>query len=205
MALKVINAGLGRTGTTSLKAALDRLGFGPGYHMFDIISNEDRLAQWEKIVCEGEPADWPAIYDGYTAAIDGPSAIYYQQLITAFPDAKVILTVRDAERWYESTANTLYQFAVNSGPTRLYRVVSTMIWDGLFDGRFADKAHAIEIYRQHNEEVIARVPGDNLLVYNVTEGWAPLCGFLDVPVPAGPFPRLNDSESMRARIGQLVT
>jgi hypothetical protein len=201
--LKVINTGLGRTGTTSLKVALDRLGFGPGYHMFDIVSNEERLAQWEKIVCDGQSPDWAAIFDGYTSAVDGPCAIYYRQLMKAFPDAKVILTVRDAESWYQSTYDTLYQFALNAGDSALYRVVNTMVWDGLFGGRFEDRDHAIQAFHRHNLEVIEHVHPSNLLVYDVQQGWAPLCAFLGVDVPRDPFPHANDTQSMRTRLGQL--
>lgn len=204
MALKIINAGLGRTGTTSLKAALDCLGFGPGYHMFDIVSNEERLAQWEQIVCEAQRPDWPAIFDGYTAAIDGPSAIYYRQLMEAFPEAKVILTIREADAWYQSTYDTLYQYAQAAGPGKLSRVVNTMVWDGLFGGRFADAEYAKEIYRRHNQQVIEHVGYKNLLVYNVVDGWNPLCAFLGVKEPAQNFPHVNDSKSMRERLGKQL-
>ncbi|WP_141579120.1 sulfotransferase family protein [Actinomadura sp. WMMA1423] len=212
--LKIINTGLGRTGTTSLKVALDRLGFGPGYHMFDIVGDEERLRQWEAIVCDGRAPDWEAVFDGYTSAVDGPSAVYYRQLMEAFPNAKIILTVRDEERWYRSTHDTLYQFALRSaanppppGSTqaRLYRVTSTMVWDGLFGGRFSDKEHAIEVYRAHNQEVIDNVAPENLLVYDVKQGWDPLCAFLDVAAPKDEFPHANDSESMRKRMAQTGT
>jgi hypothetical protein len=203
MALKLINAGLGRTGTTSLKVALDRLGFGPGYHMFDIISSEERLGQWEKIVCDGQRPDWEAVFDGYTSAVDGPCAIYYRPIMAAFPRAKVILTVREAERWYQSTHDTLYQFALSGGQPRLLRVVNTMIWNGLFGGRFADREYATEVFHRHNQEVIDHVDPGNLLVYDVRQGWEPLCAFLGADVPAEDFPHANDSESMRQRLGQL--
>lgn len=211
--LKLINAGLGRTGTTSLQAALERLGFGPCYHMFDIISSQERLAQWEKIVCDGERPDWEAVFDGYTTAVDGPSAIYYQQLTKAFPEAKVILTVRDSGRWYQSTYDTLYQFALKSEqnppdahsvPARMYRITKTMIWDGLFDGRFSDKEHAIEVYSNHNQEVVDNIAPGNLLVYDVKRGWGPLCAFLGVDVPLEDFPHVNDSESMRKLLAKLA-
>lgn len=212
--MKLINAGLGRTGTTSLKAALDHLGFGPGYHMFDVVSSEERLGHWEGIVCEGQEPDWAAVFDGYTSAVDGPCAIYYQQIMTAFPEAKIILTVRDAERWYRSTYDTLYQFAVNgarmpaggdSMQARLYRMVSTMIWNGLFDGRFEDQAHAIEVFHRHNQEVVDHVEEARLLVYDVRQGWEPLCAFLGVNVPEQNFPHLNDSASMRERLMQMAS
>jgi hypothetical protein len=210
--LKLINAGLGRTGTTSLKVALDRLGFGPCYHMFDIVTSEERLEQWEKIVCDGQRPGWEAVFGGYTSAVDGPSAIYYEQLMKAFPEAKIVLTIRDAERWYQSTYDTLYQFAVKyrenptengSRQSRVYHVMNTMVWNGLFGGRFSDKEYAIEVYRNHNDEVIRSVDPGNLLVYEVKQGWEPLCAFLGADVPPEDFPHVNDNESMRKMIGQL--
>ena len=210
--LKLINTGLGRTGTTSLKVALERLGYGPCFHMFDIIGNEERLAQWEKIICDGQHPDWEAVFDGYTSAADGPSAIYYREIAEAFPEAKIILTVRDAESWYQSTYDTLYQLVLmseknppiaDSLQARIYRITSTMVWDGVFHGRFSDKDYAIEIFNNHNQEIIQNVGLDNLLVYDVKQGWEPLCSFLGVDVPPGDFPHVNDTESMRAKLRQM--
>ncbi|MFI9808920.1 sulfotransferase family protein [Streptomyces sp. NPDC052301] len=211
--LKLINAGLGRTGTTSLQVALDRLGLGPCFHMFDIVGDERRLEQWEKIVCAGEQPDWAAMFDGYTSAVDGPCAVYYEQISKAFPEARVILTVRDAERWYRSTYDTLYQFALRSKEhppqpgsrqDRLFRVVNAMVWDGLFEGRFSDQEHAVAAYHRHNEEVVRALGADKVLVYDVKQGWEPLCAFLGVEVPDEPFPHANDSEAMRRRIAEAA-
>jgi hypothetical protein len=210
--LKLINAGLGRTGTTSLKVALERLGFGPCYHMFDIVSSEERLGQWERIVCDGQRPDWEAVFDGYTSAVDGPCAIYYRQIMEAFPGAKIILTVRDAERWYQSTYDTLYQFAlknqenppeIHSRQSRLYRMTNTMTWNGLFGGRFPDKDYAIEVFRSRNQEVIRSIDPGSLLVYDVKQGWEPLCAFLGADVPTEEFPHVNDTESMRNLLAQV--
>ena len=211
--LKLINAGLGRTGTTSLQVALDRLGLGPCFHMFDIVGDDRRLQQWERIVCDGERPDWAALFDGYTSAVDGPCAIHYRQISEAFPEAKVILTVRDAESWYRSTYDTLYQFArrslehppaPGSPQARLFRVTSALVWDGLFDGRFSDKDHAIAAYHRHNEEVVRVLGADNVLVYDVQQGWEPLCAFLGAEVPEEDFPHANDTASMRRRIARAA-
>ncbi|WP_018215337.1 sulfotransferase family protein [Salinispora vitiensis] len=204
--LRLINTGLGRTGTTSLKLALERLGYGPCSHMFNIVNDSERLQQWEKVVCDGQQPDWEALFNGFVSVADGPSAIYHNEIIRAFPKAKVILTTRDGEEWYRSTYDTLYQFAVRSRdnppepdtmPARIYRFVNTMVWDGLFGGRFADKGHAIRVFHRHNEAVANSVAPDNLLTYDVRQGWEPLCTFLGVPVPAADFPHANDSGSMR--------
>lgn len=211
--LKVINAGLGRTGTTSLKIALDSLGFGPGFHMFDVVGNQTRLRQWEGVVCDDQPADWGEIFRGYRSAVDGPCAVYYSEIQQAFPDAKMILTVRDPDDWYRSTAETLYQFALRSQehppapgspPHRLFRITSAMIWDGLFDGRFHDKDHAISTYQRHNDDVIRTVGRGNVLVHGVGDGWEPLCEFLEVEVPQEEYPRANDAETMRKRVAQAA-
>lgn len=212
--LELFNAGLGRTGTTSLKAALDLLGLGPSFHMFDIVSDEQRLRQWEKAVCDGERPDWDALFDGYRSAVDGPCAVHYETIADAFPDAKVILTVRDAETWWQSTYDTLYQFvlrstehppAAGSHQARLLRLTSTLVWDGLFGGRFTDREHAIDVYRRHNEDVVRALGADRVLVYDVRQGWEPLCAFLGTPVPAQPFPRANDSAAMRQRIAEAAS
>lgn len=204
--LKLINVGLGRTGTTSLQVALEKLGFGTCFHMFDIVGDEERLAHWEKIVCDGVPADWKALFEGYTSAVDGPCAVYYPQLMETFPDAKLMLTVRDPESWYRSTYDTLYQFALRgarnpappgSRPARMGRLTNTLVWDGLFQGRFSDKEFAQDVYRRHNEEAVRRIGADNLLVWDVKQGWEPLCAHLGVEPPEGEeFPHVNDTESM---------
>ncbi|MFB7655120.1 MULTISPECIES: sulfotransferase family protein [unclassified Streptomyces] len=211
--LKLINAGLGRTGTTSLKTALDRLGLGPCFHMFDIVGDIGRLQQWERIVCDGESPDWTAVFDGYASAADGPCALYYRQISQAFPDARTVLTVRDPDSWYRSTHDTLYQFALRSmanppepgsPQARLFRITNTMVWDGLFGGRFADKDHAVDVYHRHNEEVVRTLGADNVLVYDVRQGWEPLCDFLGVDTPREAFPRTNDTASMRQRVARAA-
>ncbi|MET8690681.1 sulfotransferase family protein [Streptomyces sp. NPDC004732] len=211
--LKLINAGLGRTGTTSLQVALEQLGYGPCYHMFDIVGDEKRLEQWERIVCEGRQPDWKAVFEGYNSAVDGPPSFYYDRILQAFPDAKVVLTVRDADGWYESTYNTLYQFVLKNKETppeegtrqaRVYRMTNVMTWEGLFKGRFSDKDHAIEVYRRRNQEIIDAVPADNLLVYDVQQGWEPLCAFLGADAPTTAFPHANTTANMRERMQQMA-
>jgi hypothetical protein len=209
MPLKLIGAGLGRTGTLSLKAALERLGFEKCYHMTEVLSHAEHVPAWDA-AARGEPVDWEMLFRGYQATVDWPGCNFYAEFLRLYPDAKVILTVRDADKWYDSARQTIY-FARRAFPPwvtrfiprmrQLDRMVNRLIWDGMFRGRFEDRAYAIEVFNRHNEQVERSVPPDRLLVYEVSEGWGPLCSFLGVPVPEGePFPRLNDAAEMRARI-----
>ena len=208
--MKVIGAGFGRTGTTSLKAALEHLGM-PCYHMVEVFAHLDHVATWRDANA-GRPVSWPAVFASYEAAVDWPSCTFYKQQMLAYPDAKVILSVRDPEKWHRSAMDTI--FAVGKvlppwlrcnmprmGP--MNRMVDEIIWEGTFGGRFPDKAHAIAVYQQHIEDVKRHVPPERLLVFDVKEGWAPLCAFLGVPVPTMPFPHLNDTAEFQKIIGRL--
>ena len=193
--LQVIGAGFGRTGTLSLKHALEELGLGPCYHMTELFNRPSVDEQWDAIV-KGEPADWYAVFKGYRGSVDWPACTYYKELMQAYPDAKVLLSVRDPEKWYESVASTIYRVSrLNPDHARTTHghMGNTLIWQGTFDGRFEDKDYAIGVFLRHNEEVRRYVPAEKLLVYDVKESWEPLCDFLGVPVPAGkPFPHDND-------------
>jgi hypothetical protein len=209
MPLEVIGAGLGRTGTLSLKVALEELGFSGCYHMIEVFGHPGHAQVWEA-AARGEPVDWEALFRGYRATVDWPGCDFYQEFLRLHPGAKVILTVRDPERWYDSARRTIY-YARIAFPgwitpfvprmRHLRRMFDRLIWDGKFDGRFEDRAHTIGVFNRHNEEVKQAVPADRLLVYEVKEGWGPLCSFLGVPIPKGkPFPHLNDAEEFRSRI-----
>jgi Sulfotransferase domain len=198
--LKVIGAGFGRTGTLSLKHALEELGFGPCYHMTELFDKPGVDAQWDAIV-RGEPADWHMVFKGYSATVDWPACTFYKELMQAYPHAKVLLTVRDPEKWYESVANTIYRVSHQNPDSNAIRsvhrnMINALIWQGTFEDRFEDKEYAIAVFLRHIEEVKQHVPAEKLLVYNVKEGWEPLCAFLEVAVPAGkPFPHDNDRAS----------
>lgn len=214
--MKVIGAGFGRTGTTSLKAALEELGFDPCYHMTEVFAHPEHVDFWVS-AWRGGPVDWDGVLGGYEAAVDWPACAFYEELMRRYPDAKVLLSVRDPERWYESTRTTIYELSMLVDRSPISRaifalisffvfgglasnrsdVVEEIVWRGTFDGRFEDRDHAIAVFERHNEEVKRRVPPERLLVYEVSEGWGPLCTFLDVPEPEGPFPRLNDASQMR--------
>ena len=216
MGLDVIGAGLGRIGTTSLKAALERLGFGPCYHMTELFQHPEHLEAW-RAAARGEPVDWEEPLANYRSTLDWPGAPFYGDMMRAYPEAKVILTLRDPGRWYESTLNTIYQMkATASSPLftlaswfvppmknvkQAGDIVSDLAWRDLFGGRFEDRDHAISVFDEWNESVKRRVPPEKLLVYDVKEGWGPLCAFLGVEIPHNePFPHLNDTKIFRRRI-----
>lgn len=218
--LRVIGAGFGRTGTLSLREALVRLGFGPCDHMLENFEHPERFALWREAFerkRRGEPIDWRPLLDGYRAVVDWPGAYFWRELIAAHPDARVILTVRDPGRWYDSTQATIFSLRARADESawaramlRLvglvmpalregFQAVDAVIWQGTFAGRFADREHALRVFAGHNREVRESVPADRLLVFDVKQGWGPLCAFLGVPVPEGePFPHVNDAESFHA-------
>ncbi|MBP2708261.1 sulfotransferase family protein [Microbispora sp. RL4-1S] len=220
--MRVIGVGLGRTGTTSLRVALEQLGFGPCYHMFNIVEEPRRIHHWLD-AAEGRPVDWTKVFAGFTSVVDFPAAAFWRELVAHYPDAKVVLTVRDPQRWYDSAAATIFKKAVEaeSRPAAgrlafrlatkispdlgaFTRMVRTAIQQRVFDGRVADRDHAVKVFERHNRDVMLEVPADRLLVYDVAEGWGPLCSFLGVPVPDGPFPHGNDAESFRRDEGRRM-
>ncbi len=217
MALQVIGAGFGRTGTTSLKAALEQLGFSKCHHMEEVMTSRSQTAFWWALAERGaDTADtgWDEIFEGFQASCDWPSSTYWEELHRHYPEAKIILTVRDEQRWYESCSATIYSisFLVPTWITRmippLHRMntmVIASVWDGVFHGRFEDRDHAVKIYRAHVAYVKATAPPDKLLVFEAKQGWEPLCQFLGVPVPEGSYPHLNDSARFKLVIRVVRT
>lgn len=197
---KIIGAGFGRTGTSSAKVALDELGFGPCHHMTELFDQPERAALWEAAAA-GQPVDWDELFAGYQSTVDWPACTFYAQLMEAYPEALVLLTVRDPERWYQSCRDTIYRSSASradapdaNASDPVAHMIDSIIWRGTFGGAFEDRQRAISIFERHNQEVQERVPSDRLLVYEVKQGWEPLCRFLSVDVPAGtPFPHLNDT------------
>lgn len=204
MALQVIGVGFGRTGTHALKHALEMIGFGPCYHMVELMQHPEYVSQWQAAV-DGEAIDWDMVFRDYRATVDWPAVYFWRDLIAHFPEAKVLLTVRDAERWYESFYDTIYTVLTAPLPDNQAvrpRLIMNrkLILEMTFGGRFEDRAHAIGVYERHNAEVQHSVPAERLLVYEVAQGWEPLCAFLESPVPDVPFPRTNDRDEFQARI-----
>ena len=202
--MKVFGAGFGRTGTMSLKIALEKLGTGPCYHMREVITHPSHIKLWYDI-SRGENPNWNRLFSGFNSAVDFPVCLFYEQLINKFPDAKFILTLRDFDTWYISTANTIYKvpsilpdwFKVVVYPIRMFIDMQVnLIWVGLFKNKFSDRESTKLIYYEHIECVKKIIPTEKLLIYNVKEGWGPLCEFLDVEVPGIPFPKVNDTAEM---------
>jgi hypothetical protein len=208
--IRVIGSGFGRTGTMSTKHALERIGFGPCYHMEEVMKRPSHARVWLD-VAEGRPVDWHRLFDGYGSAVDFPASVVWEELLEAFPDAKVLHTVRPADRWYESTVETIGRAHDHVVPwmrripvvERPFRMSDQLVWGRLFDGRLHDRAHAIDVYERWTDHVRSTVPPDRLLVFDVADGWEPLCDFLGVPVPDEPFPRVNDRATMLLRLRAL--
>lgn len=209
--MRVIGSGFGRTGTLSLKHALEEIGMGPCYHMEEVLKTPSHVPLWDDFA-DGKPIDWHRLFDGYNSAVDFPASIAYRELMEAFPEAKVVHTVRDPDRWYESTLATIYHGSTLA-PGWLRRVVPRagqwsnmtdhLIWDGLFEGRFQDRDFAIAKFDSWTDEVIATVPPERLLVFQASDGWGPLCDFLGVLQPDSPFPHVNDREQMLRRFRRV--
>ena len=203
MSVEVIGAGFGRTGTLSLKSALEQLGFGPCYHMTEVIDRPEHGAAWYR-TSRGGPIEWD-VFDDYRSVLDWPAAAYWRQLAEHYPDAKVILSLRDPESWYRSVSDTIYMRLMEPLPAdapeerRRHRAMAMkIVLEDTFGGRFTDRRHAIDVFERHNESVRATIDPSRLLVFNVKEGWEPLCRFLGVDAPADAFPRLNDTASFQA-------
>jgi hypothetical protein len=204
MTLSVIGAGFGRTGTMSLKFALEALGAGPCYHMIEVFKNPAAPSYWTA-AADGEPVDWETVFEGYRATVDWPSATFYEPLAKAYPDAKVILTERDPEAWWTSTQATIFNWDTGRSPPEPFLGMVQKVIGALFDQRIHDRDHVISVFRRHNARVREVIPADRLLVYEVADGWEPLCSFLGVPVPEAPMPSLNSTEEFRARATASAT
>ncbi len=222
MSIKIIGAGLPRTGTNTLKQSLEQLGHKHVYHMKELLVNPEKLHYWKTLDDTGD-TDWDALYEGYDGTVDFPGYPWYKEHMKRYPDAKVILTVRDFEAWYKSVDSTVFR----AGPqtpgekikmmgklltsARIRNVVKCIKWfkkvffaDNL-QGKFGDKEFAKKFWEDHIAEIKASVPADKLLVYDVRDGWAPLCKFLGVPEPSEePLPHLNKKENFMAMLPKLM-
>lgn len=197
MTLKVIGAGLGRTGTNSLRLALNMLGAGPCHHMEEVIMNMPMQVPLWQAAIDGH-ADWAAIYKSYNSAVDWPTAAFYNELSKVYPDAKFILTVRSPESWTACFSETIYKFMDGSdgAPPHMQAWIkmglAAIAKSGLPNG--LSMADLTKAFVAHNDAVKAAIPATRLLVYEAQQGWEPLCTFLGLPIPAEEFPKTNGRE-----------
>ena len=214
MSLKVIGAGPGRTGTLSLKTALEQLGYGPCHHMKSCIESSQQT-QWFLDAANGLSVDWRQVFERYEAAVDWPSAAYYRELMQTFPEAVVIFSNRSADTWYESVASTIFRVVPNLPRwlrwlvphiDRWGTMVKKTIWDNEFGGQFEDREMAIEFFNDRLAEVKTLVPPERLLVHSAAEGWGPICEFLGVDKPTTAYPYINDASRLQraVRVLQLL-
>jgi len=199
MPLEIIGPGFGRTGTNSLKLALEHLGFGPCHHMFEVRDNPPRLPDWQALA-RGERVDWDQVFSGYRSQVDWPGARYWRELVKHFPRANVILTVRDPEEWFDSVQKTIVPFLSARGthPTPHVNAIADMGYElvarQVFDERISDREHAIGIFKEHIADVQSEIAPGRLLIFDVRDGWESLCAFLGVDTPDTPFPKTNSSK-----------
>ena len=194
MGLSVIGAGYGRTGTLSLKAALEQLGYEKCHHMIEVINQPGEADKWMAAI-DNPSVEWDNLFKGFQACVDWPACHFYQQLAEYYPAAKVVLTVRDPVEWYQSmSATTLSVIRPRLKDPNFRNLGTELVVNAAFAGNIDDEAHAVEIFQQHTEDVINTIPPERLLVYEVRQGWGPLCKFLGKPVPNTPFPRVNGRE-----------
>ena len=221
MAIKIIGAGFPRTGTNTLKKSLEMLGYSKTYHMKELLMNPKNLHYWLTLEQTGT-TNWDELYDGFEATVDFPAYPWYKEHLEQYPDAKIILTVRPFEKWYTSIGSTIWKAGPQTLPEKLAmmskllfssRIRNTIkcvkfskrrIFETQLQGRFADKAFAEEAFNKHIEDVKADVPADKLLVYDVREGWGPLCKFLGKPEPNEALPHLNKKENFKQMLNNLL-
>ena len=194
---------MGRTGTASLKVALETLDTGRCYHMTEVLKNPEYIQYWIN-AAEGN-ADWDKIYNGYSATVDNPGCNYWKELAAYYPEAKVILTTRDADTWFDSTNETIHSvaFARFMKNSPFGEMIQKTMWDRM-ENRMQDRAYMVDFFNNRSAEIIASIAAERLLVYRVSDGWKPLCEFLGVPVPAMDFPRINSRNETRELLASMM-
>jgi hypothetical protein len=212
--MKVIGAGLPRTGTLSQKIALEMLGFGPCYHMVDVLGNLELASDWRQAL-DGDP-QWDEVFDGFDSTVDWPGSYFYRELADLYPEAKIVLGVRDGASWAESMRETIWgvlygdvlmrhlsDARAHVDPKwRDYIEMMKEMWrrSGLLNGEETTDEWMSSAIERYQEEVQRELPAERLLVWSVADGWEPLCEFLEVPVPDTPFPHLNDADEFADRL-----
>jgi hypothetical protein len=202
MTLQVIGAGFGRTGTMSLKLALEQLGLGPCHHMAEVFAHPETIPLWTA-AADGQ-ADWDRIFQGYRSAVDWPTATFYEELAARYPDAKVILTEREPESWFRSTQATIFAHDFPEATDDPWTVMVGKVVSDLFERKLHDRAKVLAVYHAHNARVREVIPPERLLVYEVAQGWGPLCEFLGVAAPEGAMPKVNSTEEFQQRLAHQL-
>lgn len=202
MALSVIGAGFGRTGTKSLKKALEILGFGPCYHMYEVLPHQERVDIW-RAAAQGDLPDWDKTFAGYRSTVDWPAAFFWRELSNHFPDAKIILSTRDVDSWYKSMDKTILEVLRTS--TDAKSIGSKLIAEGVFGGNIDDREHMIEAYKDNIAKVQAAFTDKRLLTYQLGSGWEPLCAFLNCPIPDEPYPHSNKSDDFKGSVDKVTS
>jgi hypothetical protein len=197
MGLKLIGAGVGRTGTLSLRQALETLLGEPCYHMFEVRDHPEHVPLWHA-AARGEPVAWQALLGPYGAAVDWPAAAFWPEIAAAFPDAVILLSTRDAEGWWRSASNTIFEAI--QGVTGPWREMVDAMLAARFTSATHDRDAAIAAFHAHNRAVREHVPAARLVEWQAGDGWEPLCAALGVPIPDLPFPHVNSTEEFRAQV-----
>src|SRR6185503_15007982 len=196
MSLRVVGAGLGRTGTLSLKVSLEKLLGGRCYHMAEVFAHPDHVAVWHA-AARGEMPDWKALLRDYEAAVDWPASAFWPELAAAFPDAVILLSLRDPQSWWESASSTIFtetRRGFEAGALDAWHAMVKALFAARFTADIQDRESSIAAFERHNAHVLATAPPERLVQWRAAEGWAPLCAALGVPIPDEPFPRINTRE-----------
>ena len=205
MALQVVGAGIGRTGTHSLQLALAQLLGAPCYHMLEVLGPPEYAQYWQDAI-DGKPVDWDNVFDGYAAAVDWPAAAFWKELADHYPDAIVLLSTRSsADAWWKSANDTIFEitrrgFAPESGMQGQHSMARVML-ERRFTPNWSDEKEAKAAYERHNATVRDAIPASRLVDWQPGDGWEPICKALGVPVPAEPFPHVNSTDEFRVMVG----
>jgi hypothetical protein len=207
MPLEVIGAGYARTGTTSAKEALEILGIGPCYHMFEVFMHFDHVPLWQEAL-DAASATWPkweTLLGGYRSTVDWPASLFWRQLAEVYPSARVLLTVRDTEAWFTSVDRTILdvsrRMVIPPGPPGEVVRLTQRCREEAFGTALTDRDLIVEAYQRHNDEVRQAIETPRLLVFDAADGWGPLCSWLGVDVPTEPFPHRNTMNEFRSALG----
>ncbi len=203
MTLRVVGAGLGRTGTMSLKLALEKLLGGPCYHMMEVFPRPEHVSMWHTAI-RGEMPNWDVLFEGFVSAVDWPASAFWPQLADAYPKAPIVLSVRDADSWWKSANETIFEAAFRRFPGEAdnpWLMMVTDLFETTFTKGFLEEDKAKAAFERHNDDVRRTAPPDRLLEWEIGAGWEPICDVLGLPVPDEPFPHANTTEEFRTRAG----